>query len=155
MTGVARHCSFLIPGELSTRTGGYTYDRRIIEGLRALGWQVDVQSLGPGFPWPSADVLAQAQRVVEALPDGALVGVSAHDNAEVLHARDLDADFAVLGPVLDTASHPGAPTLGWEGFEAGIRDAGLPVFALGGQSAATLSQALRHGGHGIAGIRGV
>ena len=58
-----------------------------------------------------------------ALPEGALVGASAHDNAQVTHARDLGADFAVLGPVLDTPSHPGAPTLGWDGFVAGNRDA--------------------------------
>ncbi|MNL35435.1 hypothetical protein D3C87_1574680 [compost metagenome] len=89
------------------------------------------------------------------LPAGALVGVSAHDNAQVVHARELGADFAVLGPVLDTPSHPGAATLGWEGFVAGNRDAGIPVFALGGQSTTTVSQALRHGAHGIAGIRGV
>ena len=90
-----------------------------------------------------------------ALPAGALVGVSAHDNAEVVHARELGADFAVLGPVLETASHPDAPTLGWDGFVAGNRDAGIPVYALGGQSAATVSAALRHGAHGIAGIRGL
>ena len=89
-----------------------------------------------------------------ALPEGALVGASAHDNAQVTHARDLGADF-VLGPVLDTPSHPGAPTLGWDGFVAGNRDAGLPVYALGGQSEQTVSQALRHGAHGIAGIRGL
>ena len=50
---------------------------------------------------------------------------------------------------------PDARTLGWEGFVAGNRDAGIPVFALGGQSTATVSHALRHGAHGIAGIRGV
>ena len=72
MTHAARHCSFLIPGELTTRTGGYTYDRHIIDGLRKLGWHVDVQPLGPGFPWPDAAARAQARRAIEALPEGAL-----------------------------------------------------------------------------------
>ncbi|WP_251864676.1 Nudix family hydrolase [Achromobacter sp. Marseille-Q4962] len=135
--------------------------QQVLRRCKAQGARVLVNSAHPAAWWREADGVhlraadAAGLSARPALPDGALVGVSAHDNAEVLHARDLDADFAVLGPVLDTASHPGAPTLGWEGFEAGIRDAGLPVFALGGQSAATLSQALRHGGHGIAGIRGV
>ncbi|SFN03708.1 glycosyltransferase family 4 protein [Variovorax sp. OV329] len=72
MAGSARHCSFLYPGELATRTGGYTYDRRIINGLQALGWRVDLHSLGDGFPAPDAAALARARDVVASLPDGAL-----------------------------------------------------------------------------------
>lgn len=75
MTASARHCSFLFPGELDTRTGGYTYDRRIIAGLRALGWTVQPQSLGAGFPTPDAAALAKARQAVEALPDGTLAVV--------------------------------------------------------------------------------
>ncbi|MCD0506043.1 thiamine phosphate synthase, partial [Bordetella petrii] len=89
------------------------------------------------------------------LPADSLVGVSAHDNTQVVHARELGADFAVLGPVLETPSHPGQPGMGWPGFVAGSRDAGLPVFALGGQSDQTMNDARRHGAHGVAGIRGL
>ncbi|VTU34037.1 glycosyltransferase family 4 protein [Variovorax sp. PBL-E5] len=74
-TVTALRCSFLVPGELGTRTGGYSYDRRIIEGLRALRWQVDVHSLGEGYPMPGTDAIAQTKRVVEALPDHSCVVV--------------------------------------------------------------------------------
>jgi glycosyltransferase involved in cell wall biosynthesis len=74
LTGEAR-CSFLVPGDLDTRTGGYTYDRHIIEGLRARQWAVEVVSLGEGYPAPDAAALARAARVVEGLPDGALAVV--------------------------------------------------------------------------------
>ncbi|MDM0016140.1 glycosyltransferase family 4 protein [Variovorax saccharolyticus] len=87
-------CSFLVPGDLGTRTGGYGYDRRIIEGLRAAGWQVEVQSLGPGYPDPGQSALASTRRVVEALADDTLVvvdGLAFGVMAEVAaaHARRL------------------------------------------------------------------
>lgn len=82
-----------------------------------------------------------------------LVGVSAHDAKDLDAARSLHADFVVLGHVLDTPSHPGQPPLGWEGFSTLAFDAGLPIYAIGGQSAATLPLAKQHGAHGIAGIR--
>lgn len=63
----------LIPGDLGARTGGYLYDRQIVDGLRALGWPVDVQALDGSFPHPTADARTHAARVLAALPDGALV----------------------------------------------------------------------------------
>lgn len=68
-----RSCTFLVPGDWDSRTGGYLYDRRIVDQLRTAGWQVDVVSPGEGFPWPDAAAHRQAQEVVAALPDGALV----------------------------------------------------------------------------------
>ncbi|HYG43708.1 MAG TPA: thiamine phosphate synthase, partial [Bordetella sp.] len=120
-----------------------------------------VNSVHPAAWWRQADGVhlrwadAALLHARPELPADALVGVSAHDNTQIVHARDLGADFAVLGPVLATPSHPGQPALGWPGFVAGNRDAGLPVYALGGQSADTLGDACRHGGHGVAGIRGI
>lgn len=82
-----------------------------------------------------------------------LVGVSAHNADDLKTARALQADLAVLGHVLETPSHPDQPPLGWEGFSRLAFEAGLPVYAIGGQSADTLPMAKRHGAHGIAGIR--
>ncbi|MDM0076558.1 glycosyltransferase family 4 protein [Variovorax sp. J2P1-59] len=70
-------CSFLVPGDLNTRTGGYTYDRHIIDGLCARQWQVDVRSLGEGWPMPDASSQGLAHRIVEAIPDGELAVVDA------------------------------------------------------------------------------
>ncbi len=50
----------MIPGELSTPTGGYQYDRRMIEGLRGLGWDVRVSGLDPRFPRPDRRALVDA-----------------------------------------------------------------------------------------------
>lgn len=86
-------------------------------------------------------------------PDFAWVGASCHDAAELAQASRLALDYALLGPVLPTLSHPEAAPLGWPAFARLARDCPLPVFALGGQSEATLSTAQQHGAHGIAMLR--
>jgi glycosyltransferase involved in cell wall biosynthesis len=70
---MALACVFLVPGDWNSRTGGYLYDRRIVDELRARGWRVEVHSPGDGFPFPDAADLARAAQVVGALPDGACV----------------------------------------------------------------------------------
>jgi glycosyltransferase involved in cell wall biosynthesis len=61
---------FLIPGNLTTPTGGYRYDRRIIDGLIGLGWSVRAERLDDSFPEPNADALADADRRLATIPDG-------------------------------------------------------------------------------------
>ena len=51
---------FAIPGKLDTPTGGYIYDRMVVNGLRDSGWQVDVVSLGEGFPTPQESTRQRA-----------------------------------------------------------------------------------------------
>ena len=86
----ARSLEFLIPGDLQTATGGYGYDRRIIAGLRALGWQVTVHGLDAGFPQPSDAALDHAHQVLARLPQQALVvvdGLAAGAMPQVLRAH--------------------------------------------------------------------
>jgi 8-oxo-dGTP diphosphatase len=84
------------------------------------------------------------------LGEAALVGASCHNAEELRHAVAIGADFALLSPVLPTASHPGAATLGWEQFQALCYEAPMPVYALGGMTADSLELARSHGAHGIA-----
>jgi glycosyltransferase involved in cell wall biosynthesis len=64
---------FVLPGDLHTLTGGYLYDRHIVEGLETLGWQVRVHGLDGSFPRPTPAALEAAAAVFAALPDGATV----------------------------------------------------------------------------------
>ena len=83
-------------------------------------------------------------------PEAALVGASCHDSADLVVAGNRGADFAVLGPVKATASHPDAKPLGWAEFECAIGSTPIPVYALGGLGLADLEAAARRGAHGIA-----
>lgn len=64
---------FLIPGDPDTRTGGYLYDRRIMSGLMALQWAVQLHPLDASFPTPTAAAADSAAAVLAALPPQALV----------------------------------------------------------------------------------
>lgn len=68
-----RRAFLLLPGDPATVTGGYLYDRRIVAGLGAQGWTIELRSPGDGFPLTDAFTRAAAASVVEAIPDGALV----------------------------------------------------------------------------------
>ncbi len=87
-------------------------------------------------------------------PDFAWVGASCHSADEIAQAGDLELDYALLGPVLPTPTHPEDPGLGWAEFSR--RGAGnrLPVFALGGLQRDMLATAQAAGAHGIALMRG-
>jgi glycosyltransferase involved in cell wall biosynthesis len=68
-----RSLVFLVPGRLETRTGGYAYDRRMIEGLRQQGWSVEVLALGESFPNPSPAALRHASDLFTSIRDGSCV----------------------------------------------------------------------------------
>lgn len=101
--------------------------------------------LGAGVHLTSKQLISLQQR-----PELSWVAASCHDGEELARAIELGADFAVLSPVLPTASHPGAPTLGWPRFAELLAHCPIPVFALGGLTDADLDLARGHGAHGVA-----
>ncbi|HEX6590414.1 MAG TPA: Nudix family hydrolase [Moraxellaceae bacterium] len=105
-----------------------------------------------GLHLPANALKAYAQRP---LPSAQWLAASVHNAQELAQAEALGVDFVTLSPVQATLSHPGATTLGWEGFSALSEKACVPVFALGGMKAADVELAWQHGGQGVAGIRGL
>ncbi|MGZ8143675.1 MAG: thiamine phosphate synthase, partial [Methylosarcina sp.] len=93
-------------------------------------------------------------KVMEKRPESyQWVAASCHNLQELLHAQDIGVDFAVLAPVLATATHPGSPPLGWDQFSDLVAQVNMPVYALGGMSESCSNTARQAGGQGIAGIR--
>jgi 8-oxo-dGTP diphosphatase len=83
---------------------------------------------------------------------GALLGASCHDETELERAGAVGADYAVLGSVGETASHPGRQPLGWARFGALVAPCRMPVYAIGGMMPEDLTRAWAAGGQGIAAI---
>jgi 8-oxo-dGTP diphosphatase len=66
----------------------------------------------------------------------------------------LELDFAVLGPVKKTLSHESDPPLGWGKFATLAHEASIPVYAIGGLTAADRDAAWGAAAHGVAMISG-
>lgn len=81
------------------------------------------------------------------------VAASCHTADELAQAVRIGCDFAVVGPVQPTASHPDAAHLDWAGLRALCADVPLPVYALGGLGAGDLPAAWQAGAQGVAAIR--
>jgi 8-oxo-dGTP diphosphatase len=90
---------------------------------------------------------------LESRPAFDLVAASCHNAQELARAASLGADFAVLGPVRATPTHPGARALGWQAFARLVQDCPLPVYALGGMQPDDLDTAWSSGAHGISMMR--
>ena len=64
---------FAIPGNLSTNTGGYHYDRRLIAELRKLDTSVKTLALSDKFPFPDESALIDANAIFSSIPDDSIV----------------------------------------------------------------------------------
>jgi 8-oxo-dGTP diphosphatase len=106
--------------------------------------------LGIGVHLPASQLMKLSARP---LPPELRVAASCHDADELAQAEAIGADFAVLGPVRATESHPGARPLGWERFSQLREGVSLPIYAIGGMKPGDVATVRRHGGQGVAGIR--
>ena len=111
------------------------------------------RELGTGLHLRSAQLADLRERPL--LADGALLAASCHTADDLAHAARLGCDFAVLGAVKPTATHPGAPGIGWDAFAEMRETASLPMYAIGGLDPGDIDDARRHGAQGIAAIRGL
>jgi len=114
---VVKRLAFAVPGDLSTPTGGYAYDRRIIAELEALGWAIERINLGDKFPWPAKETRATAEARLLMVPEGCPIiadGLALGVLPEA--ARRLRAHHVLVGLV----HHPLALESGLTGSQADI-----------------------------------
>ena len=112
--------TMIVPGDLDTRTGGYGYDRRMIAGLRAIGWNVRLVRLDDTFPAPTAAARAEAAAALAAIPDGEVtlvdgLALGALPEEALAHASRL--------PIVALVHHPLALETGLSPDQAATLDA--------------------------------
>ena len=111
---------FIVPAGINNParpSGGNAYDRRILSGLAAAGWSVDVHEVPGSWPWPDPQSLAALAAAADGIPDGAVVlldGLLASPAPDVLVAEAERLRLVVLihmplGSANETArEHEGA-----------------------------------------------
>lgn len=130
---------------------------RMLALTRSAGARLLVNSRHPRELWEAADgvhLTSAALATIGERPGQRWAGASVHDERELAHAGELGLDYAVLGPVRETASHPGQSPLGWTEFERIATGTSLPVYAIGGLDGGALPMALACGAHGVALLSG-
>lgn len=132
--------------------GRLIYDlARIFTETRAsllINDRVDVAMLidNAGVHLPSDGIPTQDARKL--LAAHRLIGRSTHSPDEARRAIDDGADYVFLGPIWETASHPGRQPLG----PAALRGLGFKVIAIGGVTGARAAQCRDAGAWGVAAI---
>ena len=107
---------------------------------------------GTGLHLRAAQLAGLDSRPVE---DGVMLAASCHDLDELRAAEAIGCDFAVVGTIKPTPSHPGTAGIGWDGFARLREHVSLPLYAIGGLGPGDLAEARSHGAQGIAAIRGL
>jgi glycosyltransferase involved in cell wall biosynthesis len=97
-----RSAVFAIPGDLSSMTGGYIYDRRLMEELRFLGRDMQHMPLGASFPDPSQADTGDAAQKLAAVSAGHPILF----DGLALGAMDHDALCRVTAPIVALIHHP-------------------------------------------------
>jgi len=111
--------------------------RALIGNATGLATELDSSApLSDHGPTVVSTGVADARSV---LISAGLVGVSTHNESEVVSAAQAGADFVVFGPVFDPLSKPSYTSArGLAGLIAASRAVSIPVFALGGVTASRI-----------------
>ena len=98
--------AFAIPGDIETRTGGYSYDRRVLAELPGLGVAPIHCELPGSFPFPSAGDCAEALAALRRTPAGVPVLVDGLAWGALPHAVAREAAAFLDGGLVALCHHP-------------------------------------------------
>ncbi len=94
--------AFAIPGDINTLTGGFIYERSLLDAMRAAGREVERLTLPASYPDPSAEDDAATREALAAVPPDVPVIV----DGLVFGAMDTGVFDSVRAPVIAMIHHP-------------------------------------------------
>ena len=100
---------FIFPGDPNTLTGGFIFDKRIVNGLSQFGWRIGQHVLMDGFPFPRVDAAQHASEIIKNIPDNGFVVIDGLALAPLVNLIDQHADRLV---VIALIHHPLAEETG-------------------------------------------
>lgn len=106
--------AFAVPGDLSAMTGGYHYDRQLLQALRDLGRDVIHVPLPEGFPFPDPHKMAKAIKLLAEVPPERVLIV----DGLAFGALETGALEGVSAPLVALVHHPLAHESGLPGADA-------------------------------------
>ncbi|MGJ8513661.1 Nudix family hydrolase [Carnimonas bestiolae] len=138
----------VVAAELAAKAGAKLVIGHHSCDIEALAALVEQHNLA-GVQLTETQLLDCSQRV---LPAHRWQGASAHSSEALEHAQSIDCDFAVLGTVLPSTSHPDADAMYWNGLQSRLDNINIPVFAIGGMALSDIDRARAIGAQGVAAI---
>jgi len=105
----ATRLTLIVPGKPDQRTGGYLYDARIVEGLRALGRTVEVVGLDGRFPRADETARRAMREALAAMDEG---GVAVIDGLALGGVPESVAPYAHHRVLIGLVHHPLADETG-------------------------------------------
>ncbi|MGI9386138.1 MAG: glycosyltransferase family 4 protein, partial [Methyloligellaceae bacterium] len=107
---------FASPGGPNTLTGGYLYNQRVREGLRARGWTVHNVRLSGAFPFPAMDDLVETAHLLAQPGENAVIVI----DGLALGAFNDAVLKAVRAKIVALVHHPLAEETGLEPTQVSV-----------------------------------
>lgn len=86
---------------------------------------------------------------------GGIVGLSTHSRQQIIAAEPLSPDYIAVGPVFDTPTKPGRPSVGLDLLTFAAEHSAIPWFAIGGIDSNNIDQVVAAGARRIAVVRAI
>jgi thiamine-phosphate pyrophosphorylase len=86
---------------------------------------------------------------------GGIVGLSTHSRQQIIAAEPVSPDYIAVGPVFETPTKPGRPSVGVDLLTFAAEHCPIPWFAIGGIDTTNIEQVVAAGARRIVVVRAI